>query len=96
MAAARTRTVALAVVAPIRRLVCAMGDVAEGRRDLTLRLDESVLRFLTVLANPEEESNRLKVRIAEVFSQRGWSVGEGEGHLPQGFEVKGERIVRAA
>ncbi|MCB9666437.1 MAG: HEAT repeat domain-containing protein [Alphaproteobacteria bacterium] len=54
--------------------------------------------LLAVLANPEEESLRLKHRLAQVFRQRGWSV-EGElGEetvLPSGFQVREGRIVEA-
>lgn len=52
-----------------------------------------------VLANPDEEANRLKVRIAELFQQRGWTVQDVEGFgagLPPSFALTPEGRVRAA
>lgn len=52
-----------------------------------------------VLADPEEDSNRMKVRIAEVFHQRRWSLGEHATaiaeHPPHGWRVQGELMVPA-
>ncbi|MEZ4241546.1 MAG: hypothetical protein R3F59_36440 [Myxococcota bacterium] len=52
-----------------------------------------------VMLNPEEESNRLRVRIAGVFAERGWSLdlpeGEATGRLPGGFTVRGGRVAHA-
>ena len=52
--------------------------------------------LLKILANPEEESLRLKHRLATVFQSRGWSIAgaELEGKLPDGFAVRGDRIAR--
>jgi hypothetical protein len=54
--------------------------------------------LLGVLTNPEEESNRLKLRIADVFAQRRWSVGDADverlSTLP-GYQVQGDRLVAA-
>ncbi|RME28028.1 MAG: HEAT repeat domain-containing protein [Deltaproteobacteria bacterium] len=53
----------------------------------------------SVLADPDEDSNRMKVRIAEAFHQRGWSLGrhaeEIARHPPHGWTVQGQRIVPA-
>lgn len=51
--------------------------------------------LLAVLTNPAEESNRLRVRIAEVFAQRRWPVdgADLEGRLVGGFQVRDGRIV---
>jgi hypothetical protein len=53
--------------------------------------------LLTVLVNPSEESNRLKIRICEVFEQRQWRVGEAAPQLaqtlPETFQVKGGRVM---
>lgn len=52
-----------------------------------------------VLVNPEEEANRLKVRIAELFQQRGWTVSDAEAFaaaLPPSFALTPEGRVRAA
>jgi hypothetical protein len=52
-----------------------------------------------VLANPEEEANRVKVRIAELFQQRGWTVADPSALgplLPDAFTVTEEGRVRAA
>ena len=55
--------------------------------------------LIAALANPEEESNRLRVRIAEVVAGRRWSV---EPHVealrenpPSGFQVKGKYLAPA-
>ena len=49
-----------------------------------------------ILRNAAEESNRLRVRIADVFAQRRWSVEDaGAVHLPGGFAVREGRVVAA-
>ena len=54
--------------------------------------------LLGVLMNADEESNRLRIRVCEVFSQRRWPVGEAEAalsqSLPDGWTVRGGRIVQ--
>ncbi len=62
--------------------------------------DEDMRELLaTVLADVEEDSNRMKVRIAESFHQRGWPLGshadEVADHPPHGWTVQGQRIVPA-
>lgn len=50
------------------------------------------------LANDQEESNRLKVRLAELFRARGWALehpDEVGTNLPSGFAVRDRRIVTA-
>jgi hypothetical protein len=51
------------------------------------------------LANPEEESNRLRVRIAEVVAARRWALDPHVQALqenpPTGFAVKGRYLVTA-
>ena len=59
--------------------------------------DESVQASLAeCLADEKEESNRLRVRIAEAFHQRGWGLGEHVDALtarpPHGWVVKGDRL----
>jgi len=48
------------------------------------------------MAHEEEDSNRLKVRIAEVAVSRGWTLGEHAEAVaaapPQGWSVVGERL----
>jgi len=52
--------------------------------------------LLAALTNPDEESNRVPSRICEVFANRRWSIsGADIPRMPPGFEVNGERIVRA-
>lgn len=55
--------------------------------------------LLAVLTNAEEESNRLRIRVCEVFSQRRWPVGEAETalaqSLPEGWSVRNGRIARS-
>ncbi len=50
------------------------------------------------LANPDEESNRVRVRLAEVFAQRRWSVEQPEAiaqSLPETYQVHDGRVVAA-
>ena len=50
------------------------------------------------LANPEEESNRLRVRIAEAFNLRRWPLGDVAGAVaanpPLGWRVAGDQLIR--
>src|SRR5690606_10841964 len=50
-----------------------------------------------VLANPDEDSNRLKARLADVFIARRWPLGDKAEAvatgLPVGYSVKDSRIV---
>ena len=59
--------------------------------------DESVRESLAIcIADDKEESNRLRVRIAEAFHQRGWVLGEHasavEARPPHGWTVTGGRL----
>ena len=72
-----------------------------GAAEVLIAQDETpVVRqaLLAALANPEEESNRFRVRIAEVVSSRGWDLGEHAeaiaGRPPIGFGVEGGKLVR--
>lgn len=52
--------------------------------------------LLAVLADPEEESNRLKVRVSEVFAARRWAIDEAPevaDRLPNGYAVRDARVV---
>ena len=55
--------------------------------------------LLAVLADPEDDSNRLKIRLAEVFHQRRWDLGEVSEMIapnpPTGWKVQGNRLVKA-
>ena len=48
------------------------------------------------LADPEEDSNRLRGRVAEILHQRRWSLGEHAeavaSNAPRGWQVQGDRI----
>jgi len=61
--------------------------------------DAGIEPLLGVLTNAEEDSNRLRVRLCEVFAQRRWPVGESEAaladSLPNGFALSQGRIVKA-
>jgi hypothetical protein len=47
------------------------------------------------LTTPRDESNRLRVRLAEIFVQRGWRVDESAAErLPEGFRIRDGRVVR--
>ena len=58
--------------------------------------DEPRESLAEALANREEESNRLRVRIAEAFHQRNWQLGEAKVAIgerpPVGWTVRDERI----
>lgn len=51
--------------------------------------------LLEVLTNPKEDSNRLRVRICDVFAQRRWPVDGSavETALAEGFQVRDGRII---
>jgi hypothetical protein len=56
------------------------------------------LPLLGVVLNPDEDSNRLKIRICEVVEQRGWDVSGVEGleeRLPANFTVQKGRLIRS-
>lgn len=75
-------------------------DFDEGVRyaavEVILAQGENVGReaLLGVLTNREEESNRLRIRVAGVFAQRRWDVPEGTP-MPAGFTVQDGRVVAA-
>jgi hypothetical protein len=49
-----------------------------------------------ILRNAAEESNRLRVRIADVFAQRRWTVDDADAvNLPGGFAFREGRVVAA-
>ena len=59
--------------------------------------DESVQRHLaSAIADDKEESNRLRVRIAEAFHQRSWSLGDDSAAVaarpPHGWVVKDGKL----
>lgn len=58
--------------------------------------DRQRAALVGVLADPEEDSNRMKVKIAEHFNQLGWTLGEHAAavaqHPPHGWRVEGDRI----
>jgi len=81
-------------------------DFDEGVRyaaaEVLIALEETAaLRdaLLDALANPDEESNRLRVRIAEVAGGRNWSLGSHLAQLqqnpPTGWSVQGNRLAQA-
>ena len=49
------------------------------------------------IADDKEDSNRLRVRIAEAFHQRSWGLGEHtdvvSGNPPHGWRVEGQRLI---
>jgi hypothetical protein len=57
--------------------------------------------FVEALVNPEEESNRLKIRLAEILEQKGWDLLDKgdrlENNPPVGwtFSAEQNRLVRA-
>lgn len=71
-------------------------DVRYAASEVLIATNDEAARgpLLEALARPDEESLRLKHRLALVFKTRGWSVGDTEvGGLPDGFGVSNGRIV---
>lgn len=64
---------------------------------LAQRSDDARLPLLGLLANPEDDSNRLKMRLAQAFYQRRWSVQDAPPTLaetlPNAWMVQGTSIV---
>jgi len=58
--------------------------------------DEIQADLAECLADDKEDSNRLRVRIAEAFHQRGWGLGDKaeavSANLPHGWTVQGDRL----
>lgn len=80
-----------------------LGDFDEGVRYAASDVlaaqgsERARLPLLEALANPDEESNRLRVRLAEIFASRGWDTSEFPElaeRLPSGFTVRGGRVIR--
>jgi len=85
---------AIAAVAPL------LEDFDEGVRyaaaEVIIAQQEEAGRqpLEKVLGNPLEESNRLRVRLADVFSSRRWSIDDAAAaHLPAGFSFREGRVV---
>ena len=85
-------------------LVRELQDFDEGIRyaaaEALIGIDDPSVRepLAQALAKNNEESNRLRVRIAEAFHQRSWPLGEHAAPVaqrpPTGFVVQGDRIQR--
>jgi hypothetical protein len=72
-------------------------DVRYAAAEVLIAQEDDAARepLLAVLADPDEESIRLKHRIAGVFEKRAWRVGEAslEGVLPPDYAVQDGRIA---
>jgi hypothetical protein len=55
--------------------------------------EEGRAPMFAALTNPREESNRLRVRLAEIFVNRRWAV-PADVRLPSGFVVREGRVAR--
>ena len=67
-------------------------------QDLTPQNEPEIRRNLEeVLSNPEEESNRFRVRIVEMYIKRGWNIDSPEDYLienpPSGFSLVDGKFV---
>ena len=51
-----------------------------------------------VMANPDEDSNRLKVRVMDVFISRRWTLNNPEAitDLPESYAVVGNRFAKVS
>jgi len=70
---------------------CAAAEVIISQND-----DAGRSALEAAFANPEEDSNRLRVRLAEVFTARRWSVDDVEGvtaNLPPGHKLADGRVA---
>jgi len=80
-----------------------LADFDEGVRYAALEVlaaqDDASARepLLDALLRPDEESNRVRVRIADVFANRRWAVDPAKvaDRLPNGYSVRDNRIVGA-
>jgi hypothetical protein len=80
-------------------------DFDEGIRyasvEAMLAQDEAEVQedLAECLADDKEDSNRLRVRIAEAFNQRGWGLGERASTVgenpPHGWTVQGDMLIPA-
>lgn len=80
-----------------------LSDFDEGVRYAAVEViaaqdgEHGVDGLIDLLLDPEEESNRLRARVCEVFAARSWSVearaAELESAMPDGFAVRDGRIV---
>ncbi len=80
-----------------------LADFDEGVRNAAVEAiaaqegDARRAPLLTALQRPEEESTRIRGRLAEVVAQAGWDLPEDawlDAHLPVGFGWDGRRLVR--
>lgn len=63
---------------------------------ITQETDEARPGLEAVLLNPDEDSTRLRSRVADVFVARRWPVAEGVAAvLPEAYAVRGGRVVAA-
>ena len=86
----------------VQRVPACLADFDEGIRYaaaealLAQETDEVRSDLAEALANREEESNRLRVRIAEAFHKRSWSLGESspaiEERPPVGWTVRSGQL----
>ena len=80
-----------------------LADFDEGVRyaaaEVLAAQDDSAAQepLLQALIRPDEESNRVRVRIADVFANRRWQVDPARvaDRLPNGYAVRDNRIVGA-
>jgi len=89
----------------MERVSPCLEDFDEGVRyaaaEVLLAQDRESVRgdLARALARRDEESNRLRVRLAEAFHKRGWPLGEHAGAVrerpPVGWTVQGDRVVPA-
>jgi hypothetical protein len=77
------------------------GEIRYAAAETLIAQEDDAVRdaLAAALANRQEESNRLRVRIASAFQQRGWGLGEHVEAIaenpPVGWAVSGDRILPA-
>lgn len=79
-------------------------DFAEGVRNAAVEavasqgVDEARDPLVAALADPKEESTRIRGRIAEIVAERGWPVEGNDwllANIPVGFRTDGTRLLAA-
>lgn len=72
---------------------CTAAEVLIGQQD-----DRAAAILEARVSKEEEDSNRLRHRVAEIFAARGWTVSDATvfaSILPDGYQMQGDRVMQA-
>jgi len=60
--------------------------------------DTYLEKLVEVMTGPDEESQRVRMRILEAVVQHGWDISpwkeKVEAWLPEGYEIQGNKVVQ--